>query len=86
MGRRIRFKCFFLNVINDLHPAIQFTHEKDKRALLFLAITVIKHNDNSIYTDVFYKLPMRTDIFILRVNTLDKLNIYSGKTSSQNHI
>ena len=26
----------FLNVINDLHPAIQFTHEKDKRALSFL--------------------------------------------------
>ena len=46
---------FFFNVINDLHPAIQFTHKKDKHALSFSDITVIKHNDNSIHTDVFYK-------------------------------
>ena len=45
----------FLNVINDLHQAIQFIHEKDKRALVILDMTVIKHNDNSIHTDVFYK-------------------------------
>ena len=50
---------FSFNVINDLHLAIQFTHEKDKHALSF------KKNDNSIHTDVFIKLPMRTNIFIL---------------------
>ena len=54
----------FLKVLNEMHPSIQFTMTKamkttffgeEARATNFLAIVVIKLNDGSIKTDVYYK-------------------------------
>ena len=44
----------FMQILNSLHPSIQFTHESSERKVSFLNITLYKEN-NSLKTDVFYK-------------------------------
>ena len=54
----------FLNCLNNLHPAIEYTLEPAIRTVIngesvhilnFLDITVILHDDGTIETDIFYK-------------------------------
>ena len=56
----------FMNSLNNLHPAIKYTHEKaniqeSSQSLNFLDVTVILKSDKSIETDVYYKATNSND-------------------------
>ena len=45
----------FAEILDTLHPSIKFTKEEGDSSIAFLDIMVIKAEDDTIQTDIFYK-------------------------------
>ena len=45
----------FVEILDTLHPSIKFTKEEEDSSIAFLDIMVIKAEDDTVETDIFYK-------------------------------